>query len=345
MAALNVAQQEARRLYDEQVGSEHLLVALADPVTGAAARALTVSGVDLDQLRWRVAKLDEREPPDPRYMVFTWELRLAVHKAAALARQHRRDGRTGPVHLLLGLLDVRDGAAVGLLVDLGVDPARIRERAAVLMRRSWLDEPGIDLAIANSRHVDRAVDATAAEVAMTPEPATRTAPRTVPGSRIFICYRRLTTSHVAARLYDPLAEQFGEARVFLDVYAVRPGVDFVEEIGRSIASGTVLLVLIGQGWADARDDQGGRRLDDPGDVVRREVEAALERGLRVIPVLVDGASMPRPEDLPPSLAGLARRQAASLRHETFRDDVHRLVESLRATWTGKVRRPAGRRGR
>src|SRR4051794_26427863 len=135
---------------------------------------------------------------------------------------------------------------------------------------------------------------------------------------IFVSYRRQESSHLAGRLYDRLADRFGEDQVFIDVDTIEPGVDFAEEIFRAVASCKVLLAVIGSTWLTATDERGRRRLDDPDDIVRLEVGTALVRGVRVIPILVDGAIMPTRQDLPESLAGLVRRNALLIRHESFR---------------------------
>ena len=122
---------------------------------------------------------------------------------------------------------------------------------------------------------------------------------------IFVSYRRQETSHLAGRLYDRLADRFGEGQVFIDVDPIEPGVDFAEEISRAVAICKVLLAVIGPNWLTAADEQGHRRLDDPDDIVRLEIEDALARDVRVIPILVEGAAMPGQRDLPESLAGLA----------------------------------------
>ena len=90
----------------------------------------------------------------------------------------------------------------------------------------------------------------------------------------------------------------------------------------------MLLAVIGPNWLTAADERGRRRLDDPDDIVRLEIEAALVRGVRVIPILVEGAVMPGRQDLPESLAGLARRHAVLIRHESFRYDAGRLVTAI-----------------
>jgi hypothetical protein len=147
-------------------------------------------------------------------------------------------------------------------------------------------------------------------------------------AQIFISYRRQETSHLAGRLFDRLADRFGEDRVFMDVDSIEPGLDFGDAIQQAVGSSDVLLALIGREWLTATDEGGRRRLDDPDDIVRLEVEAALERSIRVIPVLAEGAIMPRRQDLPDSLAGLVRRNAVRLTHESFRHEAARLIEVI-----------------
>ena len=145
---------------------------------------------------------------------------------------------------------------------------------------------------------------------------------------IFVSYRRQESSHLAGRLYDRLADQFGVAQVFIDVDAIEPGVDFAAEIFRAVAACQVLLAVIGPAWLTITDERGHRRLDDPEDIVRLEIESALARDVRVIPILAEGAVMPGRTDLPESLAGLARRNALPIRHDSFRHDAGRLVTAI-----------------
>jgi hypothetical protein len=145
---------------------------------------------------------------------------------------------------------------------------------------------------------------------------------------IFVSYRRQESSHLAGRLADRLASRFGEGQVFIDVDTIEPGVDFAEEIFRAVAACEVLLAVIGPSWLTATDERSRRRLDDPDDIVRLEIEAALARGVRVIPILVEGAIMPGREDLPESLARLARLNALRIRHESFRYDAGHLVAAI-----------------
>jgi WD40 repeat protein len=145
---------------------------------------------------------------------------------------------------------------------------------------------------------------------------------------IFVSYRRQDTRHVAGRLFDRLAERFGKAHAFMDVVSIEPGLDFTEAIDEAISRCDVLLALIGQSWLGAVDEDGRRRLDNPDDLVLLEVKGALDQGVRVIPVLVDGASAPRRDELPEVIAGLIRRNWMRLDHDTFDSDVGGLIDLL-----------------
>src|SRR5262249_56771679 len=118
----------------------------------------------------------------------------------------------------------------------------------------------------------------------------------VPG-RIFMSYRREDTDYPAAWLYSRLVRHFSENQVFIEVDSIEKGDDFVEVITTAVESCEVLLALIGNRWLTATGREGPRRLGDANDFVRVEIEAALTRDVRVIPVLVEGARMPRAEEL------------------------------------------------
>ena len=152
----------------------------------------------------------------------------------------------------------------------------------------------------------------------------------VPG-RIFMSYRREETAYSAAWLFDRLVGHFGRNQVFKDVDSIELGEDFVEVITTAVGACDVLLALIGHQWLTMTGQDGQRRLDDPHDFVRLEIEAALTRNVRVIPILVAGAQMPRAEELPASLAKLARRQALELSPTRFDSDTERLLRVLDRT--------------
>ena len=145
---------------------------------------------------------------------------------------------------------------------------------------------------------------------------------------VFLSYRREETRHIAGRLADRLTDRLGPEQVFMDVDTVEPGADFAAVIAREVASCNVLIAVIGPTWLTTIDQRRRRRLDDPGDFVVLEIRAALERGIHVIPVLVDGAVMPDRGDLPEGLQGLARRHAVRLDHARFRSDVTFLLNTV-----------------
>jgi hypothetical protein len=142
---------------------------------------------------------------------------------------------------------------------------------------------------------------------------------------VFISYRREDTAGYAGRIYDRLNARFPN-RVFMDVTRLDLGVDFVEEIQKAVGSCRVLIVLIGKHWAVSSD--GTPRLQDPHDFVRLEVAHALERKIRVIPILVGGASIPSADTLPPEVGALLRRQVLKLDDSAFDYNVSQLIGAL-----------------
>ena len=146
-------------------------------------------------------------------------------------------------------------------------------------------------------------------------------------ANIFINYRREDAAGHAGRLFDSLGSHFA-GRLFMDVDTLEAGVDFVEAIEQAVGSCEALIVVIGREWLTVKDKAGHRRLDDPADFVRLEVEAALARRIRVIPVLVQDAPMPGAEELPASLARLARRNAIELSDARWAYDADRLAHVI-----------------
>ncbi len=143
---------------------------------------------------------------------------------------------------------------------------------------------------------------------------------------VFISYRRGETSGQARALHDRLSQRFGTERVFMDVDSIAPGADFVQKIEEAIDSSGVALVLIGRDWLSREPNQ--HLLDDPSDFVRLETDAALRSGVPVIPILVERARMPTPEELPESLRPLTRRNALELENQRWEYDVGRLVSAV-----------------
>jgi hypothetical protein len=156
--------------------------------------------------------------------------------------------------------------------------------------------------------------------------------------RIFISYRRADSGGWARSLHDNLDERLGTGRAFRDV-AMEGGMDFHEHVESLLDGCDVLLAIIGKSWTSITDADGHRRLDDPEDLVRREIARALQRpDVDVIPVLVDGARMPTEHELPPDLAPLARRQACELSDLRWDYDVDNLARRLRVLLGEKRRR-------
>lgn len=156
---------------------------------------------------------------------------------------------------------------------------------------------------------------------------------------IFIGYRRDDTADVSGRVYDRLRGTFGPEAVFKDVDNLDPGIEFGEYILGVLPQCRVFLAMIGPGWADVRNETGARRLDDPKDWVRIELETALTTsGLQVVPVLVNGAPMPRADDLPETLRRLPALNAALVRRDPdFHKDMDKLIRALEAgVQTGRV---------
>jgi hypothetical protein len=147
-------------------------------------------------------------------------------------------------------------------------------------------------------------------------------------ANIFISYRREDSSGHAGRLFDSLSARFGQERIFMDIDSIGPGADFEQVIESTLESSKVVLVVIGREWITVTDEAGQRRLENPGDFVRMEVAAALKRSDLVIPILVQGTSMPRTSDLPPDLASLARRNAWELSDARWSYDLSRLCNAI-----------------
>jgi len=159
--------------------------------------------------------------------------------------------------------------------------------------------------------------------------------------RVFISYRRADSGGHAHTLRDRLSRRFGRGSVFMDVGEINPGEDFVAVIQNAVGSCDVLIALIGDQWLSATDKM-GRRLDNPNDWVRLEIATALQRNILVIPTLVDGASVPRVEDLPDELKPLAQRNAWEISHTRYRADMDRLIGKLQEHAADLARKRAER---
>jgi formylglycine-generating enzyme required for sulfatase activity len=147
--------------------------------------------------------------------------------------------------------------------------------------------------------------------------------------KLFISYRRDDTQDFTRSVYERLAARFGDHNIFMDVDSVPLGSDFRQILRDAVAESSLALVMIGRSWLTVTDEHGKRRLDNPNDFVRIEVEAALARNIPVVPVLAHSAAIPREGDLPPSMAALAFRHGTDVRSDQhFNHDVEQLIARL-----------------
>lgn len=225
---------------------------------------------------------------------------------------------------------------LGLAGYLDLDDMQPGELATLILQRLALNEGE-----PKSRYTKPAdsggFSPTEARTAPHTRPARQSKPRTrrskpsQPTSksrRFFICYRREDSSAIVGRIYDRLVRDFGVANIFKDVDNVPFGVDFVEHLDREVQKCDVLLAIIGPHWGEL-SEKGVSRLDDENDFVRIEIASALRRSIPVVPVLVDGALMPRADKLPDEVKGLARRNGTEVRHDPdFHGDMTRLFSRL-----------------
>jgi hypothetical protein len=149
-----------------------------------------------------------------------------------------------------------------------------------------------------------------------------------PTAKIFLCYRREDTQWVARSIYESLSARYGEMQVFRDIDSTPAGVKYSTWIESRIGQCSVMLVVIGDAWSSAEDHAGRRRLDLPKDWVRQEIEAALSRQIPIIPVCVQGASMPSEDELPSSIADLTAFQSAEITDSRWDYDIGRLLKAI-----------------
>ena len=153
-----------------------------------------------------------------------------------------------------------------------------------------------------------------------------------PRQRVFISYRRSDCQPQANGLHDGLSHRLESATIFMDIDSIPPGVEFEQHIRQEIEICDVVLVLIGDNWLDPIPGKDHRRIDDPDDFVRLEIESAFASPrVKVVPVLVEGALMPRIAELPDSVQRLARINAIELSDQRWTADIERLADSWR-TW-------------
>jgi hypothetical protein len=148
--------------------------------------------------------------------------------------------------------------------------------------------------------------------------------------RLFMSYRRADSSDISGRIYDRLKGAFGHANVFRDVDSVPLGTDFRGHVDAILARCEVMLAVIGDQWTSSTTPDGQKRLEDPNDLVRLEIEAAIRRTIPVIAVLVSGARLPTGAELPVSMVGLTSLEPIAVRSGSdFHRDIDRLIQGIR----------------
>ena len=202
-----------------------------------------------------------------------------------------------------------------LKVEFGTDPEGARE----LLRR-LRDRPDLTWAVA--KEIDAVLEAPAA-----PEPSPVTGPLPGPPApkRIFLCYRREDTKYIVGRLRDSLSSALGRENIFFDVDSLPLGLDYEDEISRSMRTMDLVIVLMGPRW---RLD----RLAEADDPVRLEIEAGMATGHPVVPVMLEDTTMPEANELPESLASFRRRHGQVIRADPYYEpDVEALMRRLGIT--------------
>lgn len=157
---------------------------------------------------------------------------------------------------------------------------------------------------------------------------------------IFISYRRADSAAYTGRIYDQLVDAFGERHLFKDVEDIPAGEDFRSVLDRALTAADIVLVIMGPQWVMITDDEGKRRLNNPDDFVRIEVETALKRkDVLVIPVLVNNATMPDSSAFPPSLKDLSYRNSVVVRNDPdFHRDIGLLIKAIQKRAGGSPNR-------
>ena len=145
---------------------------------------------------------------------------------------------------------------------------------------------------------------------------------------VFISYRRADSSGYTRSLYSDLIREFSAQQIFMDVDDIPAGADFVVEINNKLKGAHILIVMMGKKWLEITNSNGQRRLDNPNDFVRIEIEYAIKKGIKIFPILLENAVMPNEIDLPELLKPLARKQALFLSNKDYKYHVEKIIASV-----------------
>jgi hypothetical protein len=154
---------------------------------------------------------------------------------------------------------------------------------------------------------------------------------------IFISYRSADSEGWTNFIGTHLQQEFGEDRVYLDADSLEPGQRYAEVLLAQVAAAKVFIPVVGRNWLRATNKKSGmRRLDEPLDLLRREIETAIASGKLIIPVMVDDADIPTPADLPPSIRSLFEVEVVRITGKTKKGDISRLLASVRKALADKT---------
>jgi hypothetical protein len=284
------------------MGTEHLLVSLVDEEDSVERRPLGNLGITTGQVLAQINRMSGPSGETPQsHIAFTPRLKRVIELAFRTSLRHGSPV-VEPEHLAIGIVAEGNGTAIKILGELGIDPEAVRD------------------------HAVGSLLAAARQPTSTPLPSSPPPQEEPPTTTVFISYRRVPDGHAAARLADALAAELGPGTVFMDIDSIRPSTSFTEAVTAAVASCSVLVALISKGWAQLTDTRGRVRLELADDYVRTEIDAAMQRGIPIVPVLLDDAEMPTAAELPRSLSDLAYVQAIRIRLDSFRHDTERLVQ-------------------
>jgi hypothetical protein len=145
---------------------------------------------------------------------------------------------------------------------------------------------------------------------------------------VFIAYRQLDSTGYTGRIYDAVVRDLGKYQVFRDLGSLKPGRNFVDQVESALQRTRLMVVVIGPDWLNAPDYRGQPKLANPEDLHRTEIRTALDRQQHIIPVLVGGGRMPRPDQLPHDISALALQQAIEISDQRWEYDAKRLSDTI-----------------
>ncbi len=294
----------------EIITVEHLLVSLLwddDVIAG-----LKACEVDLLSLKNRLRSyleteleeftdFDKKIEPQP-----TANFQRVIHRAIIHVQSSGRTEVSG-AHVLVALFAERESEAVRFLQEQGVT------RLVVVKNILQAQKNGTDRIVTKAKKsiIDKSGN----------EP--------IKADKVFICYRRSDSAASAQIIFDRLKLEFGIERVFLDVVSNPPGTNYVKSFDEELPKYNVMLVVIGKNWLVRDDEDAACRLSQDKDPVRVEIRSAIQNNIELIPIFVDGASMPKVDQLPKDIQVLIQQTGVNLYHDLYDASFEKLLNNLK----------------